>query len=520
VNFEYRPQKVLITRILLNPFPNLSKLKPRQTNRARSDFTCARVAIVLLLILTFLMGACGPRRTPDLMKIFQEARATRGKRPLIVIPGILGSQLVNSKTGVVEWPSVFQSGSGSLSLPISPDLKANRDDLVPEKIIDTLKLSRLVPEVFVYHELLQALKNYGGYQEGDWDNPGTDGDHDRFYVFAYDWRRDNVENARLLIRKVRSLKDKLGRRDLRFNVVAHSMGGLIARYAAEYGDQDLPGEGVAPHPNWNGAADIQKILMFGTPNEGSADAFATLLEGYSITEGLRARLHVLNKLSREHAYTAPSLFQLLPHQESAIFLNQDLTPMKLDLYDEATWKKYGWTAIFDGRGVTEKPDRIEQKGVTARNEELVQREEYLAAVLNRARAFHLALDAPLEISPPVTFLAFGGDCEETLNSPAIITGKSGRWITLTEARSLRSSSGRQFTKREVVGAMYAPGDGRVTRRSLLATDLINRSSESEFVRAGLPFSYTVFACGLHGDLQNNKNLQDNALTALVGETIR
>jgi len=35
------------------------------------------------------------------------------------------------------------------------------------------------------------------------------------------------------------------------------------------------------------------------PNEGSADAFATLIEGYSITEGLRRRVPLLNKLTAE-----------------------------------------------------------------------------------------------------------------------------------------------------------------------------------------------------------------------------
>ena len=33
-------------------------------------------------------------------------------------------------------------------------------------------------------------------------------------------------------------------------------------------------------------------------------------------------------------------------------------------------------------------------------------------------------------------------------------------------------------------------------------------------------SYAVFACDRHGDIQNNKILQDNALTALVSEAIK
>jgi pimeloyl-ACP methyl ester carboxylesterase len=195
---------------------------------------------------------------------------------------------------------------------MTPNLEDNHDDLVPGKIIETVRLARALPEVYVYRDLLEALRLYAGYREADWNNPGTDGDKDTFYVFAYDWRRDNVENARELFRRIERLKATLHRDDLKFNVIAHSMGGLIARYAAMYGNQDLP-QGEAPlQPTWAGAQHISKIVMIGVPNEGSADAFATLIAGYSITEGLRRRVPLLNKLTAEDAVRSPAVFQLLP----------------------------------------------------------------------------------------------------------------------------------------------------------------------------------------------------------------
>src|ERR1041384_4678985 len=217
-----------------------------------------RASIFLFIILhssfcIFLSG-CGPRRTPHLPRIVTATKARTGKRRVIVVPGILGSRLVNRKTGEVVWPTAFRSETDGLGLPISPDLAANRDDLVPERIIETAKLLKYGPEVYVYHELLKALRTYGGYREGDWDNPGADGDHDTFYVFAYDWRRDNVETARELFRQIENLKRKLNRPDLRFNILAHSMGGLIARYATRYGDADLPPDGSEPKPTWAGAS--------------------------------------------------------------------------------------------------------------------------------------------------------------------------------------------------------------------------------------------------------------------------
>jgi hypothetical protein len=109
-----------------------------------------------------------------------------------------------------------------------------------------------------------------------------------------------------------------------------------------------------------------------------------------------------------------------------------------------------------------------------------------------------------------------------LNAAVILRdGKTGRWMTLTRARSFRNSQNRLIKRSEVIRAMYAPGDGRVTRRSLLAEDFATETHGlNSLFNAGLPISYAVFACDLHGDLQNNKTLQDNALTILVSEAMK
>ena len=470
----------------------------------------------LLITLSFLPG-CGARRTPDLGRIFAGVRERKGKRPVIVIPGILGSSIVNRKTGEVVWPSVFRSDVDGLSLPTTPDLFNNRDELSAARIVEAARLAKIAPEVYVYHHLLRALEEFGGYREGDWANPPEGGDQDTFYVFAYDWRRDNVESARQLVKRVEALKLRLGRPDLRFNVVAHSMGGLVARYAAMYGDRDLPPAGTAPQPNWAGADFVNKIFMFGTPNAGSAEAFAVLLEGYSVTEGLRRRVHLLNKLSREDVMTAPSIFQLLPHGAAARFFDRDLRPLDVDLYDPAVWRRFGWSAANDPefRAAYERGVVRGQEAPTGHGT-LADLDAYLAAVLARARGFHEALDAQ-STDAPVKLFAFGGDCEETLSAPIVMQDeKTGRWLTLTRPKSLKGSDGRRFKREEVVRAMYAPGDGRVTRDSLLGVRL-GAGRASALYETPLPVAYASFACDLHSDLQNNKTLQDNALTLLVNE---
>ena len=428
---------------------------------------------------------------------------------MIVIPGILGTELINSKTGETVWPSAFRTSHDGL--PISADLAANRDDLVPGKIIETVRLARVLPEVYVYRDLLEALRRYAGYREGDWNNPSIDGYQDTFYVFAYDWRHDNVTNARTLVRRVQQLKSKLQRPDLKFNVVAHSMGGLIARYAAMYGDVDLP-EGDGPiQPTWIGAAHISKIVMIGVPNEGSADAFATLVEGYSITEGLRRRVPLLNKLTAEDVVKTPSVFQLMPHRQVVRFLDENLQPLEIDLYDPEVWKRYGWSALYSPEF---RRRYAETLGTNGRGEEL---DAYLAAILKRARRFQQALDSVENTNSPVILLAIGGDCEETLNALVILRDqKRNRWLTLVRPREYRTASGLKISKKRVTQAMYAPGDGRVTRASLLGENLFkSRDSQTGFSLS----RYAVFGCDLHGQLQLNKTLQDNALTAIVGEAV-
>jgi pimeloyl-ACP methyl ester carboxylesterase len=503
----------------------MSKQSSRQRRRLITHHSSL---ITLIIALAVMSSGCGPRRTPELERVFAGARERKGKRPVIVIPGILGSRIVNRKTGEVVWPSLLRSSDDGLSLPMTPNLESNRDELVAARIVETARLAKIAPEVYVYHHLLRALEEFGGYREGDWDNPPPEGDRDTYYVFAYDWRRDNVESARLLVRRMQALKLRLGRPDLRFNIVAHSMGGLVARYAAMYGDRNLPPEGATPQPDWAGAAFINKIFMFGTPNAGSMEAFATLLEGYSITEGLRRRVRLLNKLSREDVMTAPSIYQLLPHRAQARFLDENLRPLNLDLYDPAVWRRYGWSAVNDAdfRAAYARGESGGREAPTHHGT-LEELDAYLDAVLSRARRFHEALDAlssegnstDESRAASVKLFAFGGDCEETLAAPLVMRDeKHGRWLTLIRPRSLRTADGKKIERAEVLRAMYEPGDGRVTRASLLGLKLAGARA-SVFYETALPIVYSVFACDLHSDLQSNRTLQDNALTLLVNELI-
>ena len=112
------------------------------------------------------------------------------------------------------------------------------------------------------------------------------------------------------------------------------MGGLITLYAAMYGDADIPGG--APVPTWAGAKHFDKVFLLGTPNEGSVQALQTLLEGMSHFGG-GINLPWVRNINRQDVFTIPSLYQLLPHPDSFLVYDENLRPVKLDIFEPATW---------------------------------------------------------------------------------------------------------------------------------------------------------------------------------------
>jgi pimeloyl-ACP methyl ester carboxylesterase len=79
----------------------------------------------------------------------------------------------------------------------------------------------------------------GDYREEPWETPDPEGGT-LLSMSSLRLASDAVGNARLLIRKLEALRTKLKKPELKFDIVGHSMGGLLARYAAMYGDVDLP----------------------------------------------------------------------------------------------------------------------------------------------------------------------------------------------------------------------------------------------------------------------------------------
>src|SRR5438445_37621 len=88
----------------------------------------------------------------------------QGKNPLILIPGLTGSELRDKKTNEKVWMTAFKSKSDDLRLPILADPTKSSDNLVATDVIRSLKIGAL-PVYDVYGGFIKAMGLRGGYHE-------------------------------------------------------------------------------------------------------------------------------------------------------------------------------------------------------------------------------------------------------------------------------------------------------------------------------------------------------------------
>ncbi|MCY1548851.1 hypothetical protein D9M68_849850 [compost metagenome] len=115
---------------------------------------------------------------------------------------------------------------------------------------------------------------------------------------------------------------------------------------------------------------------------------------------------------------------------------------------------------------------------------------------------------------PIRYVLFGGGCHMT---PArlLVEQRDGRdMVRLTPADIAAPRPGVPYDQ-----LMIEPGDGRVTKPSLLARETLDPGvpqNEDSF----LPVAYAFFLCENHTDLTSNINFQDNLLNVLLSNQPR
>ncbi|MEM1060882.1 MAG: hypothetical protein AAGJ97_01000 [Planctomycetota bacterium] len=332
------------------------------------------------------------------------ARFDDGSRnPVIVIPGILGSKLVDGDRGRVVWGAVGRdavdpqdpAGARLIGHPLGPGVPLSRlrDRVVAAAPLERVDVNLLgVPfHVHAYGMILRTLGT-GGYRDESIPTQVDYGDeHFSCFTFFYDWRRDNAETAAGLARFIESRAAYVRRvrrarfgvdTPVRFDVVAHSMGGLVARQYLRYGGgQTIPGEPVP----FAGAGRIERLILVAPPNAGSTLAVDQLVNGYRAAP-------LFPKYDAGLLATMPSIYQLLPRPRHEAVVDAD--GRSLDLYNVGTWDRLGW-GLLDPR----------ESGTLAKllpghppADRRVLAREHLAKCLGAAKRFHDGLDVPA--SPP------------------------------------------------------------------------------------------------------------------------
>ncbi|MBL8757147.1 MAG: hypothetical protein JNK35_01810 [Phycisphaerae bacterium] len=483
----------------------------------------AALALASAGTLAASLTACSTpgRPAPDLAALYDQPAQALGpdRTPVVVIPGILGSRLVDTDTRQVVWGAFtygaadpdFPDGARAVALPFAHNrpLADSRDRVEPDGVLDELianvgplRVSALQP----YRGILLSL-SAGRYTDRDLATAGEArrrtthppdpaqgpvdyaGQHFTCFQFDYDWRRDLSEHAQrldLLIQAAARLAHAARNAPAdaeppRVDVVAHSMGGLVLMYYLRFGTQPLPDDGSVPPVTWAGARRIRHAVLVGTPSAGSVLALRQLVEGVNYSP-------ITPTYQPAVLGTMPAVFQLMPRARHARVIDA-ATKQPVDPTDPAVWRRYRWGLADPAQrdylawllpGV---PDPAVRQRIAL---------AHLDRVLARTRQLQAALDQPAPPLPPGCDLRlFAGDSEST---PDLL--------------EVDPATGRLRV------ASTAPGDGTVTRASALLDERAG-TSFSPTLRTPIPWSNVHFLHADHIALTDTPEFTDNLLFLLL-----
>ncbi|MBN2642645.1 MAG: hypothetical protein JXR78_13410 [Victivallales bacterium] len=378
------------------------------------------------------------------------------RNPVIVVHGFLGSKLMESVSGKRIWGTF----KGSYNLfPASPDmvrafshpmeigkpLRELKDTTVSTSILDDVDVRMFGFNFHVagYSKLINILERAGYVPET---NPlPADKSFPSLFLFHYDWRRDLPENAARLhdfiLAKRKMLQEEYKRLydlkdyDIQFDVVAHSMGGLVSRYYLRYGNQDLPADGSLPKLNWAGSKFLDKVLIVGTPNSGYLDTIIEMVNGLRVEVGTPLMPPGL-------IATFPSYYQMMPPLSTrSVVYNNAPEDSNVNIFDPQVWIDNKW-GLADPK--QDKMLKMELPELATAEERRAVALDHLSKCLKRAHQFIRAMQVYATPPEDVALILFQGD--------AIPTSR--------QAEVDRKTGVIKVTKQE-------PGDGKILVTSTL-----------------------------------------------------
>lgn len=463
-------------------------------------------AFLLLVLVGFMAWSCSTsQKPPNLGDLYNRLarHETHERNPVILIPGLMGSKLKDTQTGNLVW-GAFGSydsnpntarGARLMALPMraGKPLRDLKDTVQPDGALDQVVIDVAgYPFHLNAYAYILAVLGAGGYRDQQLAEAGVVdyGDqHFTCFQFDYDWRRDIVENAQrldLFIREKRAyVQQEIEKRygvkahDVRFDIVAHSMGGLVARYYARYDGADLPEGDRLPEITWSGGQYIANLIMVGTPNAGSIEALQSLVNGYQPAALLPGYAPAI-------LGTTPSLYQMLPRTRHEPLQDHEGQPVG-DIFALELWRDNGW-GLADPR-----QERV-LEFLLPETEDPVKRMQialdHLSKSLQRARKFSEAMDVPAEPPSSMQLLLIAGDSIQT-------------------PRTLQFGS-----KKGLKVVRRGPGDGVVLRSSALLDERRQNEIPGRLI-SPIYWDRVLFLFDDHLKLTQNPNFMDNLLFHLL-----
>ncbi len=242
-----------------------------------------RVVLLLMLLLTPVSAHASP------------------SEPLVFLPGILGSKLYRGDQ--VLW------GDRSSYLRFDQLRLKEGDGIEARGLIESIRV--LGPfRIKQYTSLIDHLEDLG-YERGE-----------TLFLYPYDWRKSNFITAQELQAFIDATPElSIGS----FNILAHSMGGLVARIL------------IDRHP---AGRRVGRYITMGTPYRGSLYALESFVEGFS---GLARFLSGDQETVREVMFSFESGYELLPDPDWNVCCYAGSSweeRQQIDIHDLQHWRDW------------------------------------------------------------------------------------------------------------------------------------------------------------------------------------
>lgn len=458
-------------------------------------FARQRRRVVQALCASAVSAACGPFTRGPLEEPPAWFDSGRARPPVVFVHGAFGARLRQQTTGREIWPigmaDLLVSSFDQLALPLDSDTgDAAEDGIVAYELFDE------AGAVEFYGSLVTMLTSAGGYQHEVAGTPVRAGPP-RLYAYLYDWRRDLSRAASGLDALIEQIRADHGEPGLKVDLVAHSSGGLLARYFLLHGATTL-GEARVPEPNFAGSGKAARVVAIGVPELGIARAVAALIEGEPV---------VLSRVHPEVLVTSYTTFQLLPHGDDTWLLDARGRPIVGDSCDIDLWREYRMS-IFDPS--LRARVRGAAPGRKAGQERVAMLERGFGHRLVQARRFREAIRAA-PVPALVPYFSIGGDCRPT-QARLLVESNAGSLHARTRPEDVRWRS----PALDYSALMLEDGDGTVTRSSASSRPGWPTGDHAPPVPAE-NWPRQDFVCASHNQLVVNIDCQRALLRALSVE---